>query len=126
MAAVNVQDRGGGAGERCEGPVRARMRAQRAPIDWPLMSAHDGPVAERSLIDTISAPQDLRRLSSDELTLLAAQIRDFLVTKVSRTGGHLGPNLGLVELTLALHRVFDSPMDRILFDTGHQAHLHTT
>ena len=56
--------------------------------------------------------------------MLAAEIRDFLVEKVSRTGGHLGPNLGVVELTLALHRVFDSPEDRILFDTGHQAYVH--
>ena len=56
--------------------------------------------------------------------MLAAEIRDFLVAKVSRTGGHLGPNLGVVELTLALHRVFDSPRDRILFDTGHQAYVH--
>ena len=55
---------------------------------------------------------------------LAAEIRDFLVAKVSRTGGHLGPNLGVVELTLALHRVFDSPTDRLLFDTGHQAYVH--
>ncbi|GFJ88775.1 1-deoxy-D-xylulose-5-phosphate synthase [Phytohabitans rumicis] len=63
-------------------------------------------------------------MSADELTLLAAEIRDFLVAKVSRTGGHLGPNLGVVELTLAMHRVFDSPMDRFLFDTGHQAYVH--
>ena len=67
---------------------------------------------------------DLKRLSPEQLTLLAAEIRDFLVAKVSRTGGHLGPNLGVVEMTLALHRVFDSPRDRILFDTGHQAYVH--
>jgi len=72
----------------------------------------------------ITGPQDLRRLSEDELARLATEIRDFLVAKVSRTGGHLGPNLGVVELTLALHRVFDSPKDRILFDTGHQAYVH--
>jgi 1-deoxy-D-xylulose-5-phosphate synthase len=58
------------------------------------------------------------------LAILAAEIRDFLVAKVSRTGGHLGPNLGVVELTLAMHRVFDSPLDRFLFDTGHQAYVH--
>jgi 1-deoxy-D-xylulose-5-phosphate synthase len=63
-------------------------------------------------------------MSSEELGTLAAEIRDFLVAKVSRTGGHLGPNLGVVELTLALHRVFDSPRDRFLFDTGHQAYVH--
>jgi 1-deoxy-D-xylulose-5-phosphate synthase len=79
---------------------------------------------ERTLIDTIRGPQDLRSLSKEQLDVLAAEIRDFLVAKVSRTGGHLGPNLGVVELTLALHRVFDSPKDRILFDTGHQAYVH--
>lgn len=63
-------------------------------------------------------------MSAEELDLLAAEIRDFLVAKVSRTGGHLGPNLGVVELTLAMHRVFDSPRDRFLFDTGHQAYVH--
>src|SRR3712207_2363117 len=76
------------------------------------------------ILGTIGAPGDLKRLSPEQLTLLAAEIRDFLVTKVSRTGGHLGPNLGVVETTLALHRVFDSPRDRILFDTGHQAYVH--
>jgi 1-deoxy-D-xylulose-5-phosphate synthase len=72
----------------------------------------------------IASPGDLKRLSPEQLTVLAAEIRDFLVAKVSRTGGHLGPNLGVVEMTLAMHRVFDSPRDRILFDTGHQAYVH--
>ncbi len=76
------------------------------------------------LLGGIASPGDLKRLSPEQLTLLAAEIRDFLVAKVSRTGGHLGPNLGVVEMTLALHRVFDSPRDRILFDTGHQAYVH--
>ena len=76
------------------------------------------------LLDSINGPSDLRGLGRDELTMLAAEIRDFLVEKVARTGGHLGPNLGVVELTLALHRVFDSPRDRLLFDTGHQAYVH--
>ncbi|WP_067504800.1 1-deoxy-D-xylulose-5-phosphate synthase [Actinoplanes sp. TFC3] len=76
------------------------------------------------LLASIAGPGDLKRLSPEQLTLLAAEIRDFLVAKVSRTGGHLGPNLGVVETTLALHRVFDSPRDRILFDTGHQAYVH--
>jgi 1-deoxy-D-xylulose-5-phosphate synthase len=76
------------------------------------------------LIGTIRDPQDLKGLTEEQLTVLAAEIRDFLVAKVSRTGGHLGPNLGIVEVTLALHRVFDSPKDRILFDTGHQAYVH--
>jgi 1-deoxy-D-xylulose-5-phosphate synthase len=80
--------------------------------------------AEDSLLARVTCPQDLKRLSAEELRLLATEIRDFLVAKVSRTGGHLGPNLGIVEVTLALHRVFDSPKDRLLFDTGHQAYVH--
>jgi 1-deoxy-D-xylulose-5-phosphate synthase len=75
-------------------------------------------------LDRITGPRDLSDLSDAELEELATEIRDFLVRKVSRTGGHLGPNLGVVELTLALHRVFDSPTDRIVFDTGHQAYVH--
>jgi 1-deoxy-D-xylulose-5-phosphate synthase len=76
------------------------------------------------LLESIRGPRDLRRLGTDELTTLAAEIREFLVASVARTGGHLGPNLGAVELTLALHRVFDSPRDRIVWDTGHQAYVH--
>jgi 1-deoxy-D-xylulose-5-phosphate synthase len=72
----------------------------------------------------ISEPADLQALSLPDLEALAGEIREFLVGKVSRTGGHLGPNLGAVELTLALHRVFRSPHDVLLFDTGHQAYVH--
>jgi 1-deoxy-D-xylulose-5-phosphate synthase len=79
---------------------------------------------EPGLLSTVRAPQDVKRMTPEELAILAAEIRDFLVAKVSRTGGHLGPNLGVVELTLAMHRVFDSPLDRFLFDTGHQAYVH--
>jgi 1-deoxy-D-xylulose-5-phosphate synthase len=93
-------------------------------IEWWVMSAAPGTDAERPLLARITGPADLKNLTPAELTLLAAEVRDFLVSKVSRTGGHLGPNLGVVELTLALHRVFDSPNDRILFDTGHQAYVH--
>ena len=82
------------------------------------------PPAPAGLLGGIASPRDLKHLTPEQLTLLAAEIRDFLVAKVSRTGGHLGPNLGVVETTLALHRVFDSPRDRILFDTGHQAYVH--
>jgi 1-deoxy-D-xylulose-5-phosphate synthase len=75
-------------------------------------------------LESISAPRDLRELTDDQLDVLATEIRDFLVETCSRTGGHLGPNLGVVELTLAIHRVFDSPHDRVVFDTGHQAYVH--
>lgn len=76
------------------------------------------------LLDTISAPSDLRALNKRQLNELADEIRAFLITKVSRTGGHLGPNLGVVELTLGIHRVFSSPKDPIVFDTGHQSYVH--
>ncbi|GIF10282.1 1-deoxy-D-xylulose-5-phosphate synthase [Actinoplanes teichomyceticus] len=84
----------------------------------------DSPSTPAGLLASVTDPGALKRLSAEQLTLLAAEIRDFLVAKVSRTGGHLGPNLGVVEMTLALHRVFDSPRDKILFDTGHQAYVH--
>ncbi|MCJ8504797.1 1-deoxy-D-xylulose-5-phosphate synthase [Kocuria flava] len=77
-----------------------------------------------SVLERVSGPEDLAGLSRAELTELAAEIRDFLVTHVSATGGHLGPNLGVVELTVAVHRVFDSPRDSIVFDTGHQSYVH--
>jgi 1-deoxy-D-xylulose-5-phosphate synthase len=80
--------------------------------------------SEFEMLNRISGPADLRDLSFSELETLSAQIRKFLVTKVSKTGGHLGPNLGVVELTLAIHRVFDSPRDPILWDTGHQTYVH--
>ncbi len=76
------------------------------------------------LLQTIRSPRDLRRLDADQLDELAGEIRRFIVDAVSRTGGHLGSNLGAVELTLALHRVFDSPHDVLLWDTGHQAYVH--
>jgi 1-deoxy-D-xylulose-5-phosphate synthase len=77
-----------------------------------------------SLLETISSPADLRRLSYPQLDALAEEIRHFIVQAVSVTGGHLGSNLGVVELTLAVHRVFDSPDDIVLWDTGHQAYAH--
>lgn len=77
-----------------------------------------------SLLSQIAAPADVQALSTEELEQLAEEIRGFLVENVSRTGGHLGPNLGVVELTIALHRVFDSPRDVLLWDTGHQAYVH--
>jgi 1-deoxy-D-xylulose-5-phosphate synthase len=75
-------------------------------------------------LESISTPRDLRDLNTLELDTLAAEIRDMLVSTCARTGGHLGPNLGVVELTLAIHRVFDSPRDRVVFDTGHQSYVH--
>ncbi|GAA2233138.1 MULTISPECIES: 1-deoxy-D-xylulose-5-phosphate synthase [Kitasatospora] len=77
-----------------------------------------------ALLTRIRGPRDLDRLTMPQLAALAQEIRGFLVEEVSKTGGHLGPNLGVVELTIALHRVFDSPRDRILFDTGHQSYVH--
>lgn len=76
------------------------------------------------MLESIKGPQDLKGLSGPELDELAGDIRTFLVRAVTRTGGHLGPNLGVVELTIALHRAFDSPVDRILWDTGHQSYVH--
>ncbi|WP_344570911.1 1-deoxy-D-xylulose-5-phosphate synthase N-terminal domain-containing protein, partial [Streptomyces axinellae] len=77
-----------------------------------------------ALLTRIRGPRDLDRLSPEQLETLAAEIRTFLVDAVAKTGGHLGPNLGVVELTIALHRVFESPADRILWDTGHQSYVH--
>ena len=77
-----------------------------------------------TLLEKIRNPRDLKALRPEELPQLAAEIRDVLIETVSRNGGHLGPNLGVVELTIALHRVFDSPADRIVFDTGHQSYVH--
>ncbi|MGC0315501.1 1-deoxy-D-xylulose-5-phosphate synthase [Kitasatospora acidiphila] len=77
-----------------------------------------------SLLTRIRGPRDLDRLTPGQLAALAEEIRTFLIEEVSKTGGHLGPNLGVVELTIALHRVFDSPRERILFDTGHQSYVH--
>jgi 1-deoxy-D-xylulose-5-phosphate synthase len=76
------------------------------------------------LLETVQGPADVQRLTQAQAVELAAEIRVFLIDAVSRTGGHLGPNLGVVELTIALHRVFDSPRDTIVFDTGHQTYVH--
>lgn len=76
------------------------------------------------VLSRVDTPEDVRRLSVPQLRELAEEIREFLVRKVAVTGGHLGPNLGVVELTIAMHRVFDSPADPLIFDTGHQAYVH--
>lgn len=77
-----------------------------------------------AVLETITSPADLKRLPAEQLGTLAEEIRAFLVAEVSRSGGHLGPNLGVVELTMAIHRVFDSPRDSVVFDTGHQSYVH--
>ncbi|MER8013832.1 1-deoxy-D-xylulose-5-phosphate synthase [Streptomyces griseoluteus] len=77
-----------------------------------------------TILESIRGPRDLKALSQDDLGELSAEVRAFLVEAVSRTGGHLGPNLGVVELAIALHRVFESPVDRIVWDTGHQSYVH--
>ncbi|WP_295695486.1 1-deoxy-D-xylulose-5-phosphate synthase [Lapillicoccus sp.] len=77
-----------------------------------------------ALLDSIGGPDDVKALAPDDVPVLAQEVRDFLISSVSRTGGHLGPNLGVVELTIALHRVFSSPEDTIVFDTGHQSYVH--
>jgi 1-deoxy-D-xylulose-5-phosphate synthase len=74
------------------------------------------------ILPSIETPADIRPLSYEELDELSGEIREFIVDAVTKTGGHLGSNLGVVELTLALHRVFDSPRDILLWDTGHQAY----
>ena len=76
------------------------------------------------MIESIKGPEDIKGLSHDELVVLAQEIRSFLIEKVSKSGGPLGPNLGVVELTMAIHRVFNSPRDVVLFDTGHQSYVH--
>ena len=76
------------------------------------------------MLEQIRSPKDLEGLSERELKELAEEIRSFLIETVSKTGGHLGPNLGVVEITLVMHRVFNSPTDAMVFDTGHQSYVH--
>jgi 1-deoxy-D-xylulose-5-phosphate synthase len=82
------------------------------------------PAARDGLLSSIRSPEDLRELTPDQLLELSLEIRSFLIGNVSQTGGHLGPNLGVIELTIAVHRVFHSPRDPIIFDTGHQSYVH--
>ena len=77
-----------------------------------------------AILETVHGPRDLDKLTNDQLIELSGEIREFLVREVARSGGHLGPNLGVVEMTIAIHRVFDSPKDSIVFDTGHQSYVH--
>ena len=75
-------------------------------------------------LDKINSPKDVKKLSIAELNCLSEEIREFLIDKVSQTGGHLASNLGVVELTVAIHKVFDIPEDKIIFDVGHQSYVH--
>ena len=77
-----------------------------------------------SLLNTINTPEDLRKLTRDRLPQLAKELREFLVESVSKTGGHLSSNLGTVELTIALHYIYDTPEDRLVWDVGHQTYAH--
>ena len=79
---------------------------------------------QKNILDTINSQADVKALSLEELKQLAEEIRQFLISVISKTGGHLAPNLGVVELTLALHRVFSTPQDKIVFDVGHQSYIH--
>lgn len=81
-------------------------------------------MAENNLLDKINSPTDVKKLSDEQLKQLAAEIRQLLIKVISHTGGHLAPNLGVVELTLALHKVFTTPQDKLVFDVGHQAYIH--
>jgi 1-deoxy-D-xylulose-5-phosphate synthase len=94
------------------------------PLGWAAASAADRKECHVTMLAKIRSPRDLKDLRAEDLPQLAAEIRDVLIQTVTRTGGHLGPNLGVVELTMALHRTFDSPVDRIVFDTGHQSYVH--
>jgi len=77
-----------------------------------------------NLLDKANSPNDIKKLNFEEITQLAVEIRSFLINKISKTGGHLASNLGVVELTLALRRVFNSPSDKIIWDVGHQSYVH--
>jgi 1-deoxy-D-xylulose-5-phosphate synthase len=76
------------------------------------------------LLEHVNSPEDVKKLSREQAVQLAQEIREYLVHSVSKTGGHLGPNLGVVELSIAMHRVFNSPKDTFIFDTGHQSYVH--
>src|SRR4028119_1401260 len=104
---------------------RARSRRPQAPPAGAHAPARRGtapPPARRR--PAAPAPAALGRLAPGHVPLLAAELRDLMVDTVSRTGGHLGPSLGVVETTLAIHRVFDSPRDKVVWDTGHQSYVH--
>jgi len=102
---------------------RRHTGAGRARLAAPAIRSTSQPVSD-SILASLNGPSELRRLNEDELEQLAAEIRDTIVTTVAKTGGHLGSSLGVVEIAIALHRLLDSPRDRIVWDTGHQAYAH--
>ena len=93
-------------------------------ISLPTHSMTMSDSSSTNLLDTIQGPSDLKKIESERLPELAQEIRNTLITSLSNTGGHLGPNLGVVELTIAMHRVFDTPADKFLFDVSHQGYVH--
>src|SRR5690554_3715784 len=99
-------------------------RRHRTPPTTMTISASSEPPALGPLLSTIRSPEDVKALPESDLLKLAEEIRHSLITSLSRTGGHLGPNLGVVELTIALHRVFSTPKDQFVFDVAHQGYVH--
>src|SRR5450631_4237261 len=94
---------------------------------WPATSSPgsiDGPLEPQRMLENINSPDDLKRLSLDELKELAREMRETVVRQVAAKGGHLASNLGTVDITVALHKVYDAPRDKIVWDTGHQAYPH--
>src|SRR3954467_12041327 len=89
-----------------------------------MTSVSSDPATSRNLLDGIHSPADIKALDERDLQQLAQEVRDRLIEALSQTGGHLGPNLGVVELTIALHRVFNTPTDRFVFDVSHQGYVH--
>src|SRR5947209_17621210 len=87
-------------------------------------SEGSGPTAPKRLLDGIRSPADIKALAEEDLPQLAQEVRDELIEVLSQTGGHLGPNLGVVELTIALHRVFETPKDRFVFAVSNQGYVH--
>src|SRR5215212_10409780 len=87
-------------------------------------SDSSNPAPKARLLDGVRSPSDVKALREEDLPQLAEEVREVLIQVLSQTGGHLGPNLGVVELTIALHRVFNTPRDRFLFDVSHQGYVH--
>src|SRR5271169_1878297 len=88
------------------------------------MTTHNHSQRIPGILSQINSPKNIKELSEEELPLLAQEVREELIHVLSQTGGHLGPNLGVVELTIALHRVFDTPKDKLVFDVSHQGYVH--